>query len=166
MSEINKILNESKLKKEILWVIQAFNHENDFTLCLIGISFLEACLKDVLLRKLRKSSVTDELLSHRGALGSVITKAQLAYTMEFIDKKEYQDILKLSEIRNEFAHIHIQRDFNHKNIKNKCNDLHLPTLLPTEQMNESSKGAVDQLLNKAKIRFSMSVITICNKLLT
>ena len=165
MSEINEIVNESKLKKEILWVVHAFNHENDFTFCLIGISFLEACLKDFLLKKFIKSSVSEALLDHNGALGSASAKAQLAYTMQYIDKNEYQDIKKLLEIRNEFAHVHIQRDFGYKGIENKCNELHLSSLLPSDQMNENTKEVIDRLLKSHKLRFSMSVVAICNKLL-
>lgn len=166
MTKITSIYDESQLRQDMLWVVRAFNNENDLTFCVVSVSYLEACLKDFLLSKLKKSSVSKQILSHKGALGSAFSKAQLAYSLGFISKEYFQDIQLLLDVRNLFAHVHTQCSFETSEIARKCQELKLSTMLPPEKVDESVRESYEQILKSPKVRFSMANTTICNHLLS
>jgi DNA-binding MltR family transcriptional regulator len=154
-----------ELRDDLRPILGAFNYDNDLTFCLLATSYIDACLTDYLLSKLRKSSVTSSMLNHKGPLGSIFSKAQLSYSLSLIEKVYYQDIVKLAEIRNEFAHLHTRITFDNDRIVKLCNELNLSYIAPLEKMSESGQAQVLSFLEGAKNRFSIALISISNVLL-
>lgn len=67
------------------------NSGTDFTIIIVALSYLDACLTSLLARRFKKSSVTADLLdANKGPLGSLTSKAMLAYLLGLIDKKIFQ----------------------------------------------------------------------------
>lgn len=83
-----------------------FNYENnDRAIVIVGIAYVE----DLLLYCLHSffpsgSSTINNMLSHKGFLGTYTSKVNLLYGLGFLSKIVKQDLDKLGEIRNKFAH--------------------------------------------------------------
>lgn len=83
-----------------------FNYDgNDRSIVIVGIAFIE----DIMLYCLENffpsnSSTVKRLLSHRGPIGTFSAKTDLLYSIGLISKVIKQDLDKLGQIRNEFAH--------------------------------------------------------------
>ena len=77
-------------------------------------------LKDIFIKS---SSTVDEIFKLGGLLNDFSNKSKLCYCLSLVNKDDYCDLIKISEIRNLFAHSHILLDFNNSAIQNKCNEL-------------------------------------------
>jgi hypothetical protein len=82
--------------------------------------------------------------------------------MDLIDKKIYQDLIKISEIRNEVAHSHIMSVFQKENISKRCDELNYWKIF----YSNFSKRLFESNSNKAiRNKFVFSVLIISQKLL-
>lgn len=81
------------------------NEGNDLACVLLGINFLDEILRTMLSTALKKSKVTDAILNpSSGFLGTFSDRRDLVYCLGIIDKKIYNDLRVITEIRNIFAH--------------------------------------------------------------
>lgn len=83
-----------------------FNSEDsDRAIVIVGLAYIEDLLLNILENFFPSDSKTvDRLLSHSGVLGTVNSKISLIYSLGFIDKIVMQDLEKVTQIRNKFAH--------------------------------------------------------------
>ena len=65
----------------------------------------------------------DYLFMPSSAFGSFSTKVDLALVMGWISKPAYNDLTKIKDIRNAFAHKIEVGSFEHESIKDKCGNL-------------------------------------------
>lgn len=64
------------------------NEGSDFTVVIVALSYLDACLTSLLSKYFRKSSISDELLdANKGALSTLTSKANVAYVLGLIDNR-------------------------------------------------------------------------------
>jgi DNA-binding MltR family transcriptional regulator len=59
-----------------------------------------------------------------GPLATFAARTHLTYLLGFIDTKTYEDLCRIRDVRNRFAHASEQIDFNDEEIKNWCTNLH------------------------------------------
>jgi DNA-binding MltR family transcriptional regulator len=158
-----EILDLNNLPKEIERFFEILNTGTDLACVLIGTNFLDVSLHDMLSLSLKKGKITNQILNNnKGFLGSFRSRLDLCYCMDLIDKKIYQDLIKISEIRNEVAHSHILNVFKNENISKKCDDLTYWKILNYE----STKRLFESNSNKAiRNKFVFSVTIISQKLL-
>ena len=117
-----------KLSDDAEQLIKILQHGSDFTVVIVGLSYLDACLTALLSRHFLASATADELLDpNRGPLGSLATKAKLAYALGLIYKPFLRDILLLAELRNTVAHSHLELSFEDPAIKVLCGRLSILT---------------------------------------
>lgn len=158
-----EILDLKNLPKEINNLYEILNNESDLACVLIGTNFLDVSLHDMLSLSLKKGETANQILNHnKGFLGSFRNRSDLCYCMGLIDKKIYQDLIKISEMRNKIAHSHILKVFQYENISKKCDDLTYWKLLnygSTKRLFESNSNQA--IRNK----FVLSVILLTDKLL-
>jgi DNA-binding MltR family transcriptional regulator len=118
------ILKLETLDQEIKDFHEILNHGTDIACVLIGTNFLDVSLHDVLSLSFKKGETTKRILNHNsGFLGTFRSRTELCYCMSLIDKKIFQDLIKISEIRNEVAHSHILKVFDNENVIRKCDEL-------------------------------------------
>lgn len=117
--------------------------ESDLAAVLIGTSFLDLCLENLLRSKFRKDCTTvDELLNpNEGILGNIAGRAKIAYCLDLISKSDYQDLLAILEIRNLFAHKHRILNFNDEDVVSRCDKLQVLIPPDIEEIYGRSKGA-------------------------
>jgi DNA-binding MltR family transcriptional regulator len=63
------------------------------------------------------------LLSNTGFAGNLRARLDLAYVLGLINKKDYNNILKILEIRNVFGHEHTIASFASRKISKLCEKL-------------------------------------------
>jgi DNA-binding MltR family transcriptional regulator len=158
-----EILDLNNLSKEIKSLYEILKNGTDLACVLIGTNFLDVSLHDILSLSLKKEKTANQILNHnKGFLGSFRSRSDLCYCMGLIDKKIYQDLIKISEIRNEVAHSHILNVFQNKNISEKCDDLTYWKIF----YNDYTRRLFESNSNQAiRNKFVFSVLIISQKLL-
>ena len=100
------------------------NEGSDFTVIIIALSYLDACLTSLLSKYFRKGSTADELLdANKGALSTLTSKASMAYALGLIDKPMLQDLLIMARLRNLVAHSHFELAFQSDELQGLCGEL-------------------------------------------
>ena len=158
-----EILDLKNLSEETTRFLEILNSGTDLACVLIGTNFLDVCLHDMLSLSLKKGETTNQILNHnKGFIGSFRNRSDLCYCMDLIDKKIYQDLIKISEIRNEVAHSHIVSVFQKERISKRCNELNYWKIF----YSDFSKRLFESNSNKAiKNKFVFSILIIGEKLL-
>jgi DNA-binding MltR family transcriptional regulator len=157
-------ISPDALSAESVRLIKVLDKGTDFTVVIVGLSYLDACLASLLSRHFRSGSTADELLdSNKGPLGALVTKAKLAYALGLIDKPFLHDILVLAELRNVVAHSHAELNFEESAVRAQCERLSLITTLTRLDKDEP-------LLNKEQYqrprdRFILSAVIIWGHIL-
>ena len=105
-------------------LFDSIDSESAMPAVLICAAFIEHCLADVLREFLIEGHTADALLKpDRGLLGSLSTRNQMAYCLGLIEKRVFQNIMTIGEIRNQFAHSPTPLDFDVPAIVELCNKL-------------------------------------------
>jgi len=158
-----EILDLNNLPKEINDFYEILNSGTDLACVLIGTNFLDVSLHDMLSLSLKKGKIAKQILDHnKGFLGSFRNRSDLCYCMYLIDKKIYQDLIKISEIRNEVAHSHILNVFQNENILKKCDDLNYWKDLNVDYLRKLFESNSNQAIRN---KFKFSVVIISQKML-
>ena len=158
------ILPVENLSDDTQKFFDVLNAESDLAVILIVASYLDAALASILERFLLPGSTAERLLNARGgALGSFGVRSDICYTLGFISKPLYQDLIRIAEIRNTCAHHHLPLDFTQEEIVRSCQGLAY-----VESLRESNKGQPiypAEWLTGARNRFTLTAVTISQHLL-
>jgi DNA-binding MltR family transcriptional regulator len=113
----------------------------DLPVVLITASYLDECLASLLQSFMISGDTANSLLAVSGAIGSFAVRADLAYSLGLINKFAFDDIKKIGQIRNAFAHSHLEVNFSVPNVQNLTNELSYLAVLDKEMsMNNTSVG--------------------------
>ena len=93
---------------------------------LIATSVVENSLMTLLTTFFVEGSTTEKMFGSRGLLGDFFKCTQIAYCIGLIPKRVKQNLKKIAEIRNAFAHSRTLIDFQDANIVSLCSELTLP----------------------------------------
>jgi DNA-binding MltR family transcriptional regulator len=161
-----KPLKLENLSEELQKIYDILNEESDFTCVLIGASYLAELLASYIEVIFIKGDTSKKILDpQRGALGGFATRADLAYCLNLINKNVYQDLIRVAEIRNLFAHKHLALDFGDTEIRKKCEELTTwRTLLDDSGEELPAELSTQQLRIVARNQFNMSVIQIGSRI--
>lgn len=154
------------LSEDTKAVFETLNEGSDLACVLIGTSYLAELLASAIKESFIESSISEKLLDPQsGAVGGLATRADLAYCLGIIDKAVYQDIIKVSEIRNMFAHKHFALDFGESAVRKACDELQtLRLVLLNEEEEVTVESTPRQLRMRARNQFKLSVVFIGSRL--
>ena len=159
------ILAPKDLRADIQALLDVLNKERDFSIVVVTVGYLDACLGSLLHSSLLRSSVTDQLLEPgRGALGALMARADLAYAMRLIPKEMYQDLIQFAKVRNLFAHHHIELSFSDADVQDACAKLSYLSTLKNGDVDEPLFHA-GRPLPLLKERFKFTAMFILDALL-
>jgi DNA-binding MltR family transcriptional regulator len=158
--KLEEISEDTKKVNDIL------NKESDLACVLIGTSYLAELLASIIEVSFIKSSVSGKLLDpQRGALGGFATRTDLAYCLGLINKNVYQDLIKVAEIRNMFAHSHLALDFGDITVREACDRLQAwRILLHGEHEKLPAEPTPKQMQMRARNQFNISVALIGSRI--
>lgn len=113
-----------ELNEEARGLWDTINHEHPLPCVLISTAYIEQCLATLLHSVFIKGSTSDDLFDHeKGVLKDISSRAKLAYSLGMIPKTLFQNLRKIGEIRNRFAHSHLTVDFSDPEIDKLCREL-------------------------------------------
>ena len=116
----------SDQSKEVFKVVNA---EPDLACVLILSSYLDQCIASLLKQYfISNSSIVDRLLNPHGTLGTYQSRADLSYVLGLIPKTMYQNASTIGDIRNDFAHSHLELNFISDEIVGKINKIKPPRI--------------------------------------
>jgi hypothetical protein len=105
---------------------QSLNEEPDMICVLVVGAYLDRYLAAMLGRHLRSGSTAENLLSHKGVLGSFQARVDVCYCLGLIEKYEKQNLDTIGQIRNTFGHSHTSLGFDDPAVAELCGKLTLP----------------------------------------
>lgn len=99
---------------------------DDRTSAIVAAAHVEANLARALLTRFRALTTDEEdrIFEDRGILGDFASKIELGYLLNMYGPLVREDLDRLRQIRNRFAHDLEIRDFNHSEIARRCDALH------------------------------------------
>jgi hypothetical protein len=108
-------------------IIQDMESADDRTAAIVGASLVENNLVMVIMNRLRDSLDDTEikrLFDDRGAvLGTFANRVDIGFGLNLYDKPVRDDLDRIREIRNRFAHHLEVRTFDHPDVAGKCDAL-------------------------------------------
>ena len=100
-----------------LWLMQ-IQKQDDKSMVITGTSMIESKFIELFKLKMKNTGNTfNKLFNPGGSLESLFSMSGLSYCLGYISKGAYQDILKISRIRNVFAHNWEVNSLEHQKIK-------------------------------------------------
>jgi DNA-binding MltR family transcriptional regulator len=159
-------LKLEELSEDTKKVYDILNQESDLACVLIGTSYLAELLASTIKVSFIESSVSEKILDpQRGAVGGFATRADLAYCLGLIGKSAYQDLIKVAEIRNLFAHKHLALDFADSTVRKACEELQAWRLLPWGEEEELQiEASQEQIRVRARNQFNVSVVLLGSRI--
>lgn len=146
------------LSKDTQKVYDVLNESSDIACVLIGTSYLAELIASAIKVAFIDSSISEKLLDpQRGAVGGFVTRSDLAYCLGLINKNIYQDLIKIAEIRNMFAHKHLALNFGVETIRKKCEELKAWRTLQFGKEDINASLSSEQLHILARNQFNISV---------
>jgi len=107
--------------------LDEFQRESDRAAAVLGTAYLSQSLRQMIATTLvDDDKLLDGLLEPGKPLGNLWSRTQAAYCMGLISEDEYDDLNKIGEIRNRFAHDLQGLRFSDKWAKDKCSSLNRP----------------------------------------
>ena len=139
----------------------ALNGEEALPCVLLGAAYLDksllGLLETVFLGTPISETARDLLKSDRGLIGTLHTRAQMAYLLRLINKPLFINIGHIGTIRNLFAHSHEPLSFESQEIVALCGKLELPD--PDVSVSDASAKAYFLLHEKnPRSRFVSAVM--------
>lgn len=165
-----KIPSIETLSAESQALYDAVNDERDLPCVLISTSFLGQCLGSLLERFFINSNTAKSLLDSRsGPLGTFFARADLCYSLGMIPKALYQNLRRVGEIRNRFAHSYLSLSFDDPSVVQLCEALTLPKVVGTRVEGDTGKSYQDDdpfaQFTHPRMRFTICVVLMANRLL-
>jgi hypothetical protein len=112
--------------KVTLDAIKEFNTQSPRTVAIVGAAIIEDTLAQILSERLPRNGETKkELFKANGALGNLDAKVKVVYAMGLLSKPAFNDLTKIAEVRNKFAHRLDIADFGHAEVRPLCFELKL-----------------------------------------
>jgi DNA-binding MltR family transcriptional regulator len=141
------------------------NSQSDFICVLIVASFLAEFVAGILADTFIKGSTTQRLLEPQGAIGGFATRVDLAYYLQLITKESHQDLTRIAQIRNKFAHNQFKLDFSDPEVQAICRELKTWRVLAREDYAEEVRKMNDaELTMLARNQFKMSAVFLGTRL--
>lgn len=160
-----EIIPIKDLSSEVEKLYKVMNEEkSDLACALIGASFLSECIGSVLKKKFRPNSSTALriLMPDKGFLGSFSNRADLCYCIGLVNKKKYNDLKLIAEIRNTFAHSRLNITFDSNDVVELTNNLNsYKVAFPSYYFSKDSNANKQNFTVASRDKYNVSVTIIC-----
>lgn len=161
-----KIYPIEDLSEDTKKLFDVLNEGNDLSCVLIGTSFLDETLRTLLQKYFIKSNTAKNLLNPQGALGTFGSRCDLAYSLTLINKKKYNDLKVIEEIRNLFAHSHLTKSFRDSEVITFTDKLtYCDILKGTGIFQEIENPSPEQIYTSSRSRFHLTIVLLSQELL-
>ena len=115
-----------QLSKEGEHLFKTLNEGPDIACVLVGAAALEQAVMSLLQKFLIEGNTSDGLFKNGSSLGDFFSCSRMAYCLGLITTDSFNNLKAIAEIRNLFAHSHLNIDFADDGIMKKCDSLVFP----------------------------------------
>jgi hypothetical protein len=126
-----KLLKELPPKEKMEDIFMEAFSGSDHGTVLSAVAYLDHSLELLFKASFRKLDKDEAIRMFDGAanaiLGTTSNKIRMAYAMRLIDKRTYDDLMRMNDIRNVFAHTLHSVSFDTPAIKEDCDHFDLPS---------------------------------------
>jgi DNA-binding MltR family transcriptional regulator len=151
-----------KLSADTQAFFDTLNGTSDLAMVVVTASYLDASLASLLQRYLAKGSAAGRLLDVRGPVGTMSARLDLAHALRLIDKPLFRALAKVIEIRNQFAHHHLEETFQSPHIAALCMQL---TYLEDAGKGDAFDQYIRDHMSTPRSRFETHAIMLSQRLL-
>lgn len=148
-------------------LFDAINHQEDLIMVVVSASYVDYTLAALLNAHFVDSSKAEKVLAPGGCLGTLVSKAELAYLLGLITKEDRTNVEKIAEIRNKFAHRIDGISFGDEEVEKWCDDLEnilLRSDIPLGSELAKLKDGGVKHANRSKMRFKLTAIILCTRI--
>ena len=161
------VLKPEELSDGTRKLYDILNVESDLACVLIATSFIDETLRTLLSHFFIKSETAISILDPtKGFVNSISRRAELAYVLGLLRKTQLQDLAKIGEIRNVFAHSHLLLTFADARIVECVRQLKFANVvaeaLPSQQVDQPSD---EERRTDARNRFVLAVVLLANEVI-
>src|SRR6185295_19528299 len=122
-------LTADELLRDADRIEEALNDAKPTAKAILYVSYIEQALATLLRAFFIQGSTGADILHHsKGVLKELSARNKIAYGLGLIDEAMHKNINTLGSIRNAFAHSHLGKTFDDKDISDLCNQLTLPII--------------------------------------
>jgi DNA-binding MltR family transcriptional regulator len=148
------------LSKDGRKLLEVLNDESDLAAVLIAASFHAEQLATLLVSRFiqNSSTATQFLYPSKGVLGEFRARSQLSHCLGLISKLSFNDLCAIGEIRNLFAHSHLQMTFEDQSIQEKCSALE--TWQQLEPLKKYLTADIEERSSNARGQFKITVVML------
>jgi DNA-binding MltR family transcriptional regulator len=112
------------MEDDIDWIVDQLDNGPDSSAAILGGTFVESILKDLIIANLvESSSGHGALFKRNGPLSSFDSLILIAYSFGLIDKERRQDLDAIRQLRNAFAHAPRKLHFEMPEVAAVCDTL-------------------------------------------
>lgn len=154
------------LSKDARRFYDVINNESDLACAIVGGSYLEAILDNLISSRFRACELADRIVAEQGR--NFWGKIEFAYALDLIDERTRDDLQLLREIRNRFAHSHLQLTFADPWLQSACENLKgwttygAPLALAPSMLETLTP---ETRLGRARTLFVLTAVLVLNRLL-
>lgn len=108
-------------------VLETIEHESDRAIAIVVGSMIESRLQHAILGKIIRANkdVENRMFRPSGPLGSFSAKIDMAYMMNLISAEAHLDLVRLKDIRNDFAHDLTISSFENQSVRDRAKNFTL-----------------------------------------
>lgn len=162
----NKIYPIKDLSEDTKKLYDVLNEANDLSCVLIGTSFLDETLRAMLQKYLVKCNTAKNMLNPNGSLGTFSNRCDLTYCLALINKRRYKDLRIIQDIRNLFAHSHLEKSFGDNDVIALTDKLTYCNILKEAGMvKEVENPTLEQIHTNSLGRFKLTIVLLIQELL-
>jgi DNA-binding MltR family transcriptional regulator len=123
-----KPLTVDELHKQANSLIDILNHQTPIACVLVATSFIEQCLSTLLHSFTIEGDTSDQLCDYKkGVLKEMRSRATMCYCLGLFDTGLYNNLIAIGDIRNRFAHAHMELTFADAIVAKHCGKLVMDT---------------------------------------
>src|SRR3972149_5035504 len=120
--------------------------ESDRASAIVGSSFLDHLLSSILRKAMIDHKNIDRMFQGYGPLSSFYVKIDMVFFLGLLPHEEiYEDLHKVRDIRNDFAHGHKELSFSEQSIKDRISTFNILKLYRKSlQLDEETENELDE----------------------
>lgn len=154
------------LSEDTKKLYDVLNEAKDLSCVLIGTSFLDETSRSMLQKYLLKCNTAKNLLNPNGALSTFSSRCDLTYCLAFINRGRYKDLRIIQNIRNLFAHSHLDKSFGDSDVVALTDKLtYCDILKETGIFREVEKPTPEEVHMNSLGRFKLTIVLLSQELL-
>ena len=148
-------------------MLAEMSEQSDRGAAIVAFAYLDDLLRKVIQSRLHNykhkgEDIWKTMFTGAGPLATFSARRRLALMLGIIGLETYDDLGRLSQIRNEFAHRRSRRTFKSQRIRDLCEALKIPIRKKLESLDEPTLP--ESVVSKSRLTYLNTIMYLCGSL--